>query len=92
MMSTKKVKYNETNIDKLPNDKPVVYKIFTEGGNNNYTGETCQTPPGNTFFENHQVLPYFDFFQFQILILSCPSILDRSVVFALLPHSGTFLV
>lgn len=37
-MSKKTVKYNETKIDTLPNDKPVVYKIFTDGGNNNYTG------------------------------------------------------
>ena len=25
-------------IDQLPNDKPVVYKILTEGRNSNYTG------------------------------------------------------
>ena len=37
-MSTKKVKFNKTGIDKLPNNKPVVYKIITEGGRNNYTG------------------------------------------------------
>jgi len=37
-MSTKKVKFNKTGIEKLPNNKPVVYKIITEGGRNNYTG------------------------------------------------------
>ena len=37
-MSKKTVKFNESGIDKLPNDKPVVYKILTPGGNNNYTG------------------------------------------------------
>jgi excinuclease UvrABC nuclease subunit len=37
-MSKKTVKYDSASIDKLPNDKPVVYKIKTEGGNNNYTG------------------------------------------------------
>lgn len=34
----KTVKFNESGIDRLPNDKPVVYKIITPGGNNNYTG------------------------------------------------------
>lgn len=34
----KKVKYNETSIDQLPNDKPVLYRIETETGNLNYTG------------------------------------------------------
>ena len=37
-MRTKKVKFNKTGIEKLPNNKPVVYKIITEGGRNNYTG------------------------------------------------------
>lgn len=34
----KTVKFNEDGITKLPNDKPVVYKILTQTGNNNYTG------------------------------------------------------
>jgi len=37
-MRTKKVKFNKTGIGNLPNNKPVVYKIITEGGRNNYTG------------------------------------------------------
>ena len=37
-MSKKTVKFNEPAIGKLPNDKPVVYKILTPSGNNNYTG------------------------------------------------------
>ena len=37
-MRTKKVKFNKTGIENLPNYKPVVYKIITEGGRNNYTG------------------------------------------------------
>ena len=37
-MRTKKVKFNKTGIENLPNNKPVVYKIITEGGRNNYTG------------------------------------------------------
>ena len=34
----KKVKYNKTAIEQLPNDKPVLYRIETENGNLNYTG------------------------------------------------------
>ncbi|MFI5023410.1 MAG: hypothetical protein ACHQRJ_17395 [Alphaproteobacteria bacterium] len=37
-MTSKTVSFNKTGIAKLPNDKPVVYKIETEGGRNNYTG------------------------------------------------------
>lgn len=34
----KTVKFNKEGIDKLPDNKPVVYKIETDGGTNNYTG------------------------------------------------------
>ena len=37
-MAAKRVNYNKTSIEKLPDDKPVVYKIETEAGKNNYTG------------------------------------------------------
>ncbi len=37
-MGTKKVKFNKMGIEQLPNDKPVVYKIETKTGKNNYTG------------------------------------------------------
>lgn len=37
-MSKKTVRFNQKGIQKLPNDKPVVYKILTDGGKNNYTG------------------------------------------------------
>ncbi len=37
-MSKKTVNNNETNIGKLPNDKPVMYKLKTEGGRVNYVG------------------------------------------------------
>lgn len=37
-MSRKTVKFTQEGINKLPNDKPVIYKILTIGGNNNYTG------------------------------------------------------
>ena len=37
-MPKKSVPFNRTGIEKVPNDKPVVYKILTEGGRDNYTG------------------------------------------------------
>lgn len=37
-MATKKVKYNPAGIEQLPNDKPALYKIKTEGGTLNYAG------------------------------------------------------
>ena len=37
-MAKKTVGFNKTGINKLPDNKPVVYKILTEGGKNNYTG------------------------------------------------------
>ena len=35
---TRKTKFNKTAIDKLPNDKPVLYRIETDSGNLNYAG------------------------------------------------------
>ncbi len=37
-MSTKTVRFTDKGIASIPNDKPVVYKIETESGRNNYTG------------------------------------------------------
>ncbi len=37
-MAKKTVPFNQTGIGKLPINKPVVYKIETPGGKNNYTG------------------------------------------------------
>ena len=37
-MAKKVVRFNKEGIEKLPEDKPVVYKIVTKGGANNYTG------------------------------------------------------
>ena len=37
-MAKKTVPFNERGIGKLPDDKPVVYRILTNGGGNNYTG------------------------------------------------------
>ena len=37
-MAKKTVSNNKTSISKLPNDKPVIYKIKTKRGNVNYVG------------------------------------------------------
>ncbi|MBU4315576.1 hypothetical protein KJ673_04215 [Patescibacteria group bacterium] len=37
-MATKKVDYNMSGVEKLPNDNPVLYQIETEGGRENYVG------------------------------------------------------
>ncbi|MCH7818318.1 MAG: hypothetical protein IIB40_02040 [Candidatus Marinimicrobia bacterium] len=37
-MAKKTVKFNEKGLDKLPNDKPVDYKIITASGATNYVG------------------------------------------------------
>lgn len=38
IMGKKTVKFNPTGIASLPDNKPVIYKILTGGGENNYTG------------------------------------------------------
>ncbi|MGC8635398.1 MAG: hypothetical protein ACP5VP_12235 [Candidatus Limnocylindrales bacterium] len=42
-MAKKTVPFTEASIGKLPNDKPVVYKILTGGGRNNYAGVAKQS-------------------------------------------------
>jgi hypothetical protein len=37
-MARKTVSFNKKSIEKLPDNKPVNYKILTESGKNNYTG------------------------------------------------------
>jgi hypothetical protein len=37
-MARKTVDFNKTGISKLPDNKPAVYRILTDGGKNNYTG------------------------------------------------------
>ena len=37
-MGKKTTTFSKTGINKLPNNKPVLYKIKTESGNTNYTG------------------------------------------------------
>lgn len=39
-MAKKTVAFNKSGIEKLPENKPVVYKILAEGDKNNYTGIT----------------------------------------------------
>ncbi len=51
-MSIKSSKYNPNNIDKLPNNKPVLYRIETGGGNTNYIG-TAKKGRVNTRLKEH---------------------------------------
>ena len=37
-MASKKVSFNKKGIENLPDDKPVLYRIETEGGKTNYAG------------------------------------------------------
>jgi hypothetical protein len=37
-MAKKTVPFNQKGIEKLPDNKPVVYKVLTDGDRNNYTG------------------------------------------------------
>ena len=37
-MASKNTKYNKQGIGQLPNNKPALYRIETEGGNLNYVG------------------------------------------------------
>jgi len=37
-MGSKKVKYNKKGIEQLPNDNPVLYRIETGAGRDNYVG------------------------------------------------------
>lgn len=37
-MAKKTVRFNKSGVEKLPDNKPVVYKILTEGGKPNYVG------------------------------------------------------
>ena len=51
-MARKTVPFNPKGIGKLPNDKPVVYKIETPSGKNNYTG-TAQRGRVHERLEEH---------------------------------------
>lgn len=51
-MAKKTVDFNKTGIEKLPNNKPVVYKILTESRGNNYTG-TAQRGRVHERIEEH---------------------------------------
>lgn len=45
-MAQKKVNYTKTGVGKLPNDKPVVYHIQSEGGKDNYVGSAASITLG----------------------------------------------
>jgi excinuclease UvrABC nuclease subunit len=37
-MATKSANFNKSSIEKLPNDKPAIYRIQTDSGKTNYVG------------------------------------------------------
>ena len=40
-MANKTIKFRKDDLGKLPNDKPVIYKILTRQDGNNYTLSVC---------------------------------------------------
>ena len=44
-MATKTVEFTKSGIEKLPDDKPVVYRIISDGGKTNYVGEAKRDCP-----------------------------------------------
>ena len=51
-MGTKKVNYNKSGIQKLPNDRPVLYRIESKSGRLNYVG-TAQRGRAQDRIEEH---------------------------------------
>lgn len=56
-MGTKKVKYNENGINQLPNNKPVIYRIETQGRKLNYAGIAKQGRVKNRIKEHLGQIP-----------------------------------
>ncbi len=56
-MGRKTVDYNKAGVEKLLNNKPVVYKILTVGRNNNYTGVAQRGRVRERLAEHLPVLP-----------------------------------
>lgn len=56
-MGKKKVKFNKSGIGNIPKDKPVVYKIITEGGRTNYTGSAKKGRAQQRLEEHLGVIP-----------------------------------
>ena len=56
-MAKKKVDYNKTGVEKLADDKPVVYRIQTEGGKDNYVGVAKRGRVGERIAEHLGEIP-----------------------------------
>lgn len=51
-MSKKTVSFNKTGANKLPSNKPAVYKILTKGGKTNYVGVAQRGRVGERIMEH----------------------------------------
>ena len=56
-MARKKVPYNKTGINNLPTDKPVVYRIKTGSGKDNYVGVAQRGRPQDRISEHLDEIP-----------------------------------
>ena len=56
-MAKKKADYNKTAVEKLADDKPVVYRIQTEGGKDNYVGVAKRGRVGERIAEHLGEIP-----------------------------------
>jgi len=59
-MAKKKVNYNNMGIKSLPNNKPVLYRIKTQTGNDNYIGIASKGNVGNRISEHLGEIPGSD--------------------------------
>ena len=56
-MAQKTADYNKTDVEKLADDKPVVYRIQTEGGKDNYVGVAKRGRVGERVAEHLGEIP-----------------------------------
>lgn len=56
-MSTKKVNYKKEDLENLPNDKPVVYKILSKSDENVYTGSAKRGRVNERIGEHIGIIP-----------------------------------
>ncbi len=56
-MANKKADYNKTAVQKLADDKPVVYRIQTKGGKDNYVGVAKRGRVGERIAEHLDTIP-----------------------------------
>ena len=56
-MAKKSANFNKNDIQNLPNDKPIVYRIQTEGGKDNYVGSAQRGRASNRIGEHLGNIP-----------------------------------